>query len=54
MSQKPKPKPDDDAQSRRFIEMAREVAADEDPKVFERTFKAVISRSTEQKETDKK
>ena len=33
-----KPKPNDPAQSQRFIDMAREVQADEDPAVFDRAF----------------
>jgi hypothetical protein len=43
----PKPEPpanaDDMEQSRRFIDMAREVEADEDPEVFERAFKRVTT-----------
>lgn len=34
-------KPDDPAQSKRFIDMAREVEVNEDPEVFERAFKKV-------------
>jgi hypothetical protein len=36
------PKQDDPAESKRFIEMARELGADESPKVFERTFKKIV------------
>ena len=39
---KPKLKPDDKAQSERFIEKAREIEADESGKMFERTLKKVI------------
>ncbi len=39
--QKPPP-PDDPAQSKRFIDMAREVEADEDPEAFERAFEKVV------------
>jgi hypothetical protein len=41
MPRKPKPPPDDPAESKRFIEMAREIGADETQKgreVFERVF----------------
>ena len=38
-----RPKPDDPEQSQRFIDMAREVEADEDPKAFERAFRKVIA-----------
>jgi hypothetical protein len=41
MATKPKPKPDDPKQSKRFIEAAKEIEADEDPKAFERVFKRV-------------
>jgi hypothetical protein len=43
----PEAPPDDPEQSKRFIDMAREVEADEDPEAFERAFKAVTkSRQT--------
>ena len=41
MSDKEKSPPDDPAQSQRFINMAREVEADEDPEVFENAFSKV-------------
>jgi hypothetical protein len=41
MPRKPAPKPDDPAQSKRFIETAREIGADESPEAFERAFKKV-------------
>lgn len=44
MPRKPKSQPDDPAQSKRFVEMAREVGADETEKgreAFERAFKKV-------------
>jgi hypothetical protein len=43
---KPEPPPnaDDPEQSRRFIDMALEVEANEDPEAFERAFKKVIPR----------
>jgi hypothetical protein len=43
MPRNAKPKPDDPAQSKRFIEAAKAVGVDEDPKAFERAFKAVTS-----------
>lgn len=41
MTTKPKPKPDDPAQSKRFIDTARELETDDDPEAFERVFKKV-------------
>jgi hypothetical protein len=44
MPRKPKLQPDDPAQSKRFINMAREVGADETEKgreAFDRTFKRI-------------
>jgi chorismate mutase len=49
MPRKPKPPPDDPEQSKRFIDMAREVEADEGPsgrKTFERVFNKVIRSRT--------
>lgn len=37
-----KPKQDDPAQSKRFIEAARKVEVDERPEAFERAFKKVV------------
>lgn len=45
MPRKPTPKPDDPEQSKRFIEMAREVGADETERgqeAFERTLKKIV------------
>lgn len=39
----PKPKPDDPVQSKRFIETAKEVGADDDAEALERAFKKVAS-----------
>jgi hypothetical protein len=47
MGRKPKPKPDDPAQSKRFIEAAREAEADETEEGAERAFKKIISVSKE-------
>ena len=41
------PKPDDPAQSKRFIEMAAEVGADGKPEAFERAFRKVASAPRE-------
>jgi len=52
MPRKPKPKPDDPAESKRFIDMAREIGADESEKgrkAFERTFKKVVERKSSPK-----
>ncbi len=42
MSRKPTPKPDDPAQSKRFIELAKEAGADASGGQFERAFKRVV------------
>jgi hypothetical protein len=42
MGRKPKPPPDDPAQSKRFIDMAREVEADERKDALERAFEKVV------------
>ena len=36
MSKKPAPKPDDPEQSKRFVETAKEVEADDDPEALEK------------------
>lgn len=41
MPSKPKPKPDDAAQSKRFIETAKEVGADEDAEALDRAFSKI-------------
>jgi hypothetical protein len=46
MPRKPKPRSDDPAESKRFIDMARELGADESEKgreAFERVFKKVAT-----------
>lgn len=40
---KPMHKPDDPEQSKRFIEMARELEADSSPEEFERAFRKVAT-----------
>jgi hypothetical protein len=47
MPRKPTPKPDDPAQSERFLEIAKEVGADTDDAPLERAFKKIISSSKE-------
>jgi hypothetical protein len=42
MPRKSKPPPDNPEQSKRFIEAAREIGADESPEAFERVFKKVV------------
>jgi hypothetical protein len=44
MSRKPEPKPDDPAQSQRFLDTAKEVGADTDDKALERAFKKIVPR----------
>jgi hypothetical protein len=46
MPHKPSPKPDDPAQSKRFIEMAREVGAEEPSPQFEHVFRKVAEKPT--------
>ena len=41
MGRKPNPKPDDPAQSKRFLEAAREAEADETEEGAERAFKSI-------------
>ncbi len=43
MTAKQKPKPDDPAQYKRFLEAAREAGADESEKAADRAFKKVVS-----------
>ena len=43
MPRKPKPKPDNPEQFKRFIDMIREVEADESPQAIDRAFGRVIS-----------
>jgi hypothetical protein len=43
MPRKPKPKPDDPDQSKRFIDLAHELKAEGDKDSFERTFRKVAS-----------
>ena len=46
---KPKSKPDDPVQSKRFIEMAREIGAAETEEGAERAFKKIALRKKDQK-----
>jgi hypothetical protein len=43
MADKPKPKPDDPAQYKRFLEAAREAEADETEKGADKAFKKIAS-----------
>jgi hypothetical protein len=45
MPRKPEPKPDDPEESKRFIDMAREVEADETEEGADRAFKKVVAPS---------
>lgn len=49
MSKKPERKPDDPEQSKRFIETAKEVGAD-DPKALDRAFKKVAAQKADKKD----
>lgn len=46
MSRKPKAPHDDPEESKRFIDLAREVEADESHDAFERAFERVVPRRT--------
>ena len=52
MPRKPKPKPDDPAQSKRFIEKAREAGADESGKAFERVFQSLVPPKKPRRNSD--
>ena len=43
MSKKPAPKPDDPEQYKRFVETAKEVEADDDPKALEKSLTRIVS-----------
>jgi hypothetical protein len=45
---KPKPKLTDTERHKRFVEMAREVEASEDPKEFEKAFKKVTAKHSKE------
>ncbi len=56
MPRQPKPPPDDPAESKRFIDMARELGADESERgreAFERVFKRVVTERAPQKRPQK-
>jgi hypothetical protein len=42
MPRKPQPPPDDPEQSKRFIDTAREIGADESEEGFDRVFKKIV------------
>jgi hypothetical protein len=52
MPQKPKPRPDNPEQFKRFIDMAREVEIDESPEALERALRKVIRPTPSTKPTD--
>jgi hypothetical protein len=52
-AQQPKPKLTDEERHKRFVDMAREVEASEDPKDFDQAFEKVV-RSKERPESSKK
>jgi hypothetical protein len=47
MPRKPKPKPDNPEQFKRFIDMARKVEVDESPEAFDRAFEIVVRAKKE-------
>jgi hypothetical protein len=50
MSRKPAPKPDDPAQSKRFIATAEEVGADGDDEALERALKKIVPKKRQSKQ----
>ncbi len=54
MPRKPKPPPDDPEQFKRFIDMAREVEADESPDAIDRAFNKVIRRPVAPRPSDRR
>jgi hypothetical protein len=50
MGRKPEPKPDDPVQSQRFLDTAKEVAADTDDKALERAFKKILPSKKDRSE----
>ena len=50
MARKLTPKPDDPAQSKRFIETAEEVGADTDDEALERAFKKIAPQKNASKD----
>jgi hypothetical protein len=53
MPRKPRPKPDNPEQFKRFLEVAREVEVDENPNAFDRAFKRVAGKKTRPQSSDK-
>ncbi|HZR03976.1 MAG TPA: hypothetical protein VFA81_12490 [Burkholderiales bacterium] len=53
MQRKPKPKPDDKEQSRRFVETAKELEANKNKEAFERALDAVVRPQKETKTQQK-
>jgi hypothetical protein len=53
MPRKPNPPPDDPEQSKRFIEIAREVEAGGTQEEFDKTFRKVTSRSPQRSKPDR-
>jgi len=51
MPRKLAPKPDDPEQSKRFLEIAKEVGADEDVGALERAFKQIMKTPPKKKES---
>lgn len=45
MARKSKPKPDDPAQFKRFLEMAEQAGAEDDARAVDRAFRKVVKRS---------
>lgn len=48
MTKQPKPKLTDEQRHARFVETAREVGASEDPKDFEKAFRAITAKSPQE------
>lgn len=50
MGRKPSPKPDDAAQSKRFVELAEEVGADTDDAALERALTKIVRQKNEKRQ----
>lgn len=52
MARKPRPKPDDIEEYKRFLETAKDVGAEDDPRAFDRAFKRVVPRAKARRSRD--
>lgn len=52
MPRKPAPKPDDPEEYKRFLETAKAVEAETDPKAFDKAFKKVTKKAPHRQKAD--